>query len=138
MDEAGDVTIRVADPRADANLMSQVDTSFETDTVFEVHADDYGFRLATRLADEPIRKVFPLDDISGDHRWEHAWLAMDSATAVGFIAAQYESWNSRAVIWHFYVNPTHRKRGIGRRLLDACLAEARVEGMKTAWLEPSN
>jgi ribosomal protein S18 acetylase RimI-like enzyme len=138
MAEHDEVTIRAADRHTDAQLIEHVDAAFETRQIFEVVADGHGFQLVTRSLDAPVRKAFPLNGVAADRRWSHAWLALDASTPVGFIATAHEVWNKRAVIWHLYVSGTHRKRGIGRRLLEISLAEARQAGMRWAWLETSN
>jgi ribosomal protein S18 acetylase RimI-like enzyme len=54
------------------------------------------------------------------------------------VATEHDSWNSRVVIWHLYVDASRRRRGIGRRLLETALAAAVEAGMRVAWLETSN
>jgi ribosomal protein S18 acetylase RimI-like enzyme len=54
------------------------------------------------------------------------------------VATQHEAWNGRVVVWHLYVDVDHRRRGIGRRLLETALAEALDAGMHVAWLETSS
>jgi ribosomal protein S18 acetylase RimI-like enzyme len=132
------IEIRKADPVADARFMGAVDTSFETRTVFDVQSREDGFALIERPADTPVRKTFPVDDLGEDRQWDSAWVAFDGETPIGFVATQYEQWNRRVVIWHFYVSSSHRGRGIGRRLLETALDAAREAGARRAWLETSN
>jgi ribosomal protein S18 acetylase RimI-like enzyme len=129
--------IRKAEVERDAALIKSVDTSFKTDVIFEVQSDGSGFRLVERAVEPTVVKSFPLDDIGG-REWESTWLALDGGRAVGVVATQYESWNRRAIIWHLYVNPSHRRRGIARRLVETALRAAREAGARTAWLETSN
>ena len=134
----GEIEIRAADSARDAALIRSVDTSFETDVIFDVDADSSGFRLAERSVDPPVVKRFPLSDPFPAGEWERAWLALDGAEAVGVAGIGYEPWNRRMVIWHLYVSPGHRRRGIGRRLVETALAAAREAGALSAWLETSN
>ncbi len=41
-------------------------------------------------------------------------------------------------IHHFYVDRDHRRRGIGRALMDRLVEVARSAGAVTLWLETSN
>lgn len=38
-------------------------------------------------------------------------------------------------LWHLYVDPRFQRRGVGRALHDAALAEIAARGAKTAWLD---
>jgi ribosomal protein S18 acetylase RimI-like enzyme len=88
-----------------------------------------------------VIKTFPLelDDLAERaHEWERSWLALDGELPVGVIATQEERWNRRVIVWHLYVSASHRKQGIGRRLLEVALETAHAAGALTAWLETSN
>jgi ribosomal protein S18 acetylase RimI-like enzyme len=84
-----------------------------------------------------VTKSFPLD-LDSQREWESTWLALDRGRPVGVAATEYQNWNRRVVIWHLYVNPDQRRRGIGRRLLETALAAAHEAGARTAWLETSS
>ena len=131
------VEIRRVDPDRDAELLLEVDTSFETATVFDVHRQADGFTLVERSVDPPVTKAFPLED-RNDRRWDSAWLALSGARPVGFVATQLEAWNGRVIVWHLYVSHDQRGQGIGRRLLETALAAAQEQGASRAWLETSN
>jgi len=79
-----------------------------------------------------------VDDLRGNRSWDRGWLAEVGQKATGFIATAYEPWNRRTVIWHFYVSPEYRRRGLGRRLLDVALSDGVSRGAVSAWLETSN
>jgi ribosomal protein S18 acetylase RimI-like enzyme len=133
----GEIEIRPADPERDAALIRSVDTSFETDAIFEVQ-EPTGFRLVELPVDPPVVKTLPLTEPFGGRDWERAWLALDGGRAVGVVSTGFEAWNRRVVIWHLYVSPGERRRGIGRRLMETALAAAREAGARNAWLETSN
>ena len=95
-------------------------------------------RSSRRPVESPLSKAFDLGRLDAAHEWEQAWLALDADQAVGVIATQHEVWNRRVIIWHLYVNTSHRRRGIGKRLLNTALAAAREAGARTAWLETTN
>ena len=132
------IEIRPADVEHDAALIRSLDTSFETGTILDVEADARGFRLVEKTIEPPLSKAFDLGRLDAAHEWERVWLALDGDQAVGVIATQHVMWNRRVIIWHLYVNTTHRARGIGRRLLDTALSAAREAGVRTAWLETTN
>ncbi len=129
------IEIRVGDVKRDAALIRSLDTSFETGTILDVQADRRAFRLIERTIEPPLSKTFDLGRLDAAHEWERVWLALDGDQAIGVIATQHEWWNLRVTIWHLYVNSSHRRRGIGRRLLDTALSAAREAGARTAWLE---
>ena len=133
-----EIEIRPAEVERDGALIRSVDTSFETGVIFHVQSDGRGFRLVEVAIEPSIVKRFPLDELDAGREWESAWLALDNGQAVGVAATQYEPWNRRTTIWHLYVSPGYRRRGIGRRLVETALAAAREAGARTAWLETSN
>jgi ribosomal protein S18 acetylase RimI-like enzyme len=136
--QTDDIEIRPAELERDAHLVRSVDTSFETDMIFDVRADDDGFRLIERAVEPPVVKTLPLAEPFSGREWERTWLALDGERAVGLASTEYQAWNRRAVVWHLYVSPSHRRLGIGRRLLETALAPLQAAGARTAWLETSN
>jgi ribosomal protein S18 acetylase RimI-like enzyme len=132
------VEIRRSDVERDAELIKQLDTSFATDTIFDVTSDGRTFRLVEKRVDPPVEKHFPLDELDTAGEWENAWLALDLDRPVGVIATQHSSWNQRVVVWHLYVATSHRRQGIARRLLETALGAATKAGARTAWIETSN
>jgi ribosomal protein S18 acetylase RimI-like enzyme len=132
------IEIRPAHVERDSAFIRSLDTSFETGAILDVKADGRGFRLVEKTVEPPLRKAFDLGRLDAAHEWERVWLALDGDQAVGLIATQHETWNLRVIIWHLYVNTSHRRRGIGRRLLNSALSAAREAGARTAWLETSN
>ena len=131
--------IRQARLPHDAAAIEAIDTSFTTDVVFDVEASGGGFVLCERRLAAPLAKRFPLDDVrSRDRPWSHAFVAEDGGACLGFAAAGLEPWNRRLVLWHLYVQPSARGRGIGRRLVDRAAGLGRELGARHIWLETSN
>jgi len=63
----------------------------------------------------------------------HALKATDQSHLMGFIMIQYVG--SEAEVLTVCVAPAYRRRGIGRGLVEAGLAEARVRGVRDVFLE---
>jgi ribosomal protein S18 acetylase RimI-like enzyme len=132
------VSIRPAYLERDRDLISAIDTSFETETIFDVQHQGRGYALVEAAVDPPVSKRFPLEDIGRLPEWESAWLALEGGHAVGVVATQHQSWNRRVVVGHFYIDAGWRRQGVGRRLLETALGAARGRGAEVAWLETSN
>jgi ribosomal protein S18 acetylase RimI-like enzyme len=136
-----DIEVRTADVRRDSDLIRRIDTSFTSPTVLAVRRDPRGFQLVETVVEPPAVKEFPLDldDVAETaNEWEQSWLALAGGKPVGVVATQADRWNRRVIVWHLYVNASHRRQGIARRLLEAALLAAREGGALTAWLETSN
>lgn len=72
--------------------------------------------------------------------WEKRWRAFRVAEVDGAIAGFYSlgaADDAKTVnyLWHLYVDPLRQRRGVGRALNDAALAEIRGRGGATAWLD---
>jgi ribosomal protein S18 acetylase RimI-like enzyme len=129
-------SIRPFDRVADLSAINGLDTSYTTDTSYEVVADGDALRLELVLlaASRPGR--FGIDP--DEPRCDEGWVAVENGQIIGFIATRFAPWNRRLVIWHFYVDRSQRGRGVGRTLLDQALAAGRATGALTAWVETNN
>jgi ribosomal protein S18 acetylase RimI-like enzyme len=133
------VTIRIARLPEDAAGIAALDTAFTTTQVYDVAVSGEDVRLSLRALDAPLTKRFPLDDLDDPGRpYDQAWVADDDGAIVGFAATSYASWNRRLVLWHLYVDPGQRRRGIARALLHAVDAHAVTRGARHVWLETSS
>ena len=132
--------IRPARWPQDLPALSASDTSFFTDTVYRVTQDGLSFRLLEEAATPPLYKSYPFDPSDPEERanWDHAVVAESEGRLVGFAAAEYMAWNRRAVIWHLYVAPDYRGRGVGTRLLNSVDDFARKARARCLWLETQN
>lgn len=119
---------RLAMPQVEQALR-ELDTSYETNRVFEVRKVGLEFRLVPRQLPEPRRQGF--DDLAHELRnedkpWTDAWVATDpDRSLVGFAATSFESWNARLRLWHLYTAPRARRGGVARRLVEEAAAEGR-------------
>ena len=134
-----EVEIRQVRLPDDAAALRELDTSFTTDVVYEVVRAKDSFRLVPTGVTPPVTKRFPLDDLEGPARaWDSGHVAVDGGRVCGFLATRYEAWNRRLVVRHLYVDPSRRRRGIGRRLLERAFREAEARGAPTIWLETTS
>lgn len=92
-------------------------------------------RVADGVFDRPVQERWTrafLDDAR-----HHLVVAIDDGVVVGMASAvDYVHPDKAPQLWinEVGVAPTHRRRGIGRRLLDELLAHAREPGCTEAWL----
>jgi ribosomal protein S18 acetylase RimI-like enzyme len=133
------IRIREARLPADAAAIEAIDTSFTSHVVYEVETTGEGFALRERRLVAPTAKRFPLDDLRSDDRpWSHGFVAEDDGACIGFAAAGFQPWNKRLMLWHLYVQPTARGRGVGRQLVERVTELGRQLGARHLWLETSS
>ncbi|HEY2483417.1 MAG TPA: GNAT family N-acetyltransferase [Caulobacteraceae bacterium] len=133
------LSIRPARLPDDASAIEAIDTSFVTSQIYEADVWPEGIGLGLKDLDEPIRKRFPLDDLrSGARPYTDAWVALTDDRVIGFAATSFEAWNSRLVLRHFYVDPSARRQGVGRKLIEVVKAHGKERGARHLWLETSS
>ncbi|WP_433264994.1 GNAT family N-acetyltransferase [Actinosynnema sp. CS-041913] len=120
-------------PMTPADLLA-LDDSFTTDTVFDVVSNPLGFALEPVPVDPPLVKVYPPDE---DDLPTDGFVAVDDELR-GFVSLEIVGWHRRLVLRQVTVAPSHRGRGIGRRLVELALDYGRANDARTAWLETSN
>jgi ribosomal protein S18 acetylase RimI-like enzyme len=131
--------VRTAILPQDAPGIVALDTAFTTRQVYDVAVVGEEIQLNLRTLDAPLTKRFPLDDLADPERpYDQAWVAVEDAAIIGFGATSYASWNRRLVLWHLYVAPSARRRGVARALLQAVDAHALTRGARNVWLETSS
>jgi aminoglycoside 6'-N-acetyltransferase I len=92
-------------------------------------------RVADDVFDGPVVERWTRECLT-DAR-HHLVVALDDDVVVGMASAvHYVHPDKAPQLWinEVGVAPTHRRRGIGRRLLDALLAHGRTLGCTEAWL----
>ncbi|HZZ37322.1 MAG TPA: GNAT family N-acetyltransferase [Caulobacteraceae bacterium] len=133
------ITVRDARLPDDAPAIAAIDTSFSTETIFRVEVGEEAIRLREVTLDRPLARRLPLDDLADpDRPWETAFVAVDGQAIVGFVATARSSWSGRLTLWHLYVEPARRGRGVGRALVARVMDEAVASGAEHVWLETSN
>jgi ribosomal protein S18 acetylase RimI-like enzyme len=73
-----------------------------------------------------------------DRPWEFAVVAIANDRICGFLAASYQAWNRRLIIWHLYVDGSQRRRGIARLLVERTQIFAVAKSAVNMWLETSS
>lgn len=130
-------TVRSLEWPTDLEKLEQLDTSFETHSIYEVLRQARGFSIVERSVQPPLRKCYTID-----------WRELESAdaavvaeldgTLAGVAALEYETWNRRAVISHLYVDRSVRGQGVGQRLLQELQRHAIVLGARVLFAETQN
>lgn len=133
------IGLRDAQLPADADAIAQLDTGFSTDVIYVVDQSATGILLREIELPQPFTKRFPLDDLRNQTRpWNFAQVAVNDGRVCGFVAAGYQEWNRRLILWHLYVDRPYRNRGIARLLVDSGAQQGLREGALNLWLETSN
>ncbi len=132
------MVIRELDRKTDRRGVEAIDTSFETASVLDVVTTARRIDLVERALAEPRTKRYAIGEVYAPWaRWDAGWVAEDAGIH-GVATVAHEEWHQRLVLWHLYVAPPWRRRGVGRALLDRVEAHGREVGATHVWLETSN
>ncbi len=130
------VTVRPLGWPADRSALLALDTSFITDQVYHVVQTDQSFVLSTVAVIPPLRKDYQFaNDVDSLPSFDQVVVAEADAHLIGIAALKVEAWNRRAIIWHFYIAPAYRRRGVGRILIDSVIEAAQARDVRCLWLE---
>lgn len=64
--------------------------------------------------------------------------AYDGLVLVGLLIAEKQTWNNSLMVWEFHVAADYRRQGIGRRLMEAAVEQARQAGLRILTCETQN
>ena len=109
---------------------------YQTSGYYAIVPVPTGFSVTYTPFPAPVQKSF-------DNEFFGAWLeapaaygAFEGDALLGFVEGSPESWNRRYRISNLCIFETaHRRSGIGRRLMEAILSEARAASARMAVLE---
>lgn len=123
----------------DRAAVEAIDTSFETDVIFDVVTRERGIALEERPLPQPITKRYSIDEVFASWAsWQRGWVAEVDGVIRGFATVEYVPWHQRLVLWFLYIEPAARRRGVGRALLAEVEQHGRQAGASQVWLETSN
>lgn len=93
--------------------------------------------------DRPQEFTFPYSDDELDRYADMAkegycWGAFDGDLLVGIALAEPHWWNKTLWVWEFHVAPSHQRQGIGRRLMEVLMAQAKESGLRALVCETQN
>jgi ribosomal protein S18 acetylase RimI-like enzyme len=133
------VHIRELNRRTDRAAVEAIDTGFKTDAIFEVVVSERSIALALRALPQPVLKRYPIDEVFAPWAsWQRGWVAEDNGSVCGFATVEHVPWQQRLVLWFLYIDPSFRRRGVGRALLAQVEHYGRELGARQVWLETSN
>ncbi|MFN7952904.1 MAG: GNAT family N-acetyltransferase [bacterium] len=91
---------------------------------------------ATLLAPEVVAGAPAMLERAFDKRWWELRVAVSDQAVLGFYSlGAADDPSHRNYLWHLYVDPEFHRRGVGRALNAAALAEIAGRGETTAWLD---
>ncbi len=123
----------------DRSALLALDTFFVTDQVYHVVQTDKVVVLNSVPVIPPLRKDYHFaNDVDSLPSFDQVMVAEDNGTLIGIAAVKIEARNRRAVLWHFYIAPRYRGRGIGRILMDNVIEAAQACEARCLWLETQN
>lgn len=64
--------------------------------------------------------------------------AFETERCVGIALAEPRQWNQSLWVWEFHVAETHRRRGVGRQMMEAVSTHARAAGLRSIVCETQN
>ena len=104
---------------------------------------DFGISLRRRQLVESYEKRWPvseqfLEDYRRVIEQGLSFGAFDGGSLIGLAIAEREDWNRSLMVREFRVAASHRRRGIGRQLMDRISSRARSQGFRTVVCETQN
>jgi ribosomal protein S18 acetylase RimI-like enzyme len=123
-------------------------TGYTSNAKYQVSKSGSGqqFALALELVPlpQPYYKRYDHLDTETLERYRHvpafgfSFGAYDVGQCVGIALAEPRHWNKSLWVWELHVAETHRRRGVGRRLVEALTEKARAVGLTRLVCETQN
>jgi len=114
---------------------------FSTDQVYRYSKTETRDRteLTFELVDKHYEKRFPLPSMMIGYYQRVlgtglSFKAVEDDAFIGLTIADTQ-WNGIAIVWELHVDPSYRRRGIGRALLEAVEDAARSKGLRMVSIE---
>jgi ribosomal protein S18 acetylase RimI-like enzyme len=137
-------------PLAQLNLddLHRLVTGYTSDTKYQVSKteSDQRFVLTLELVPlpQPYRKRYDDPDAETLDRYRQvptlgfSFGAYDVQQCVGIALAEPHHWNKSLWVWELHVAETHRRRGVGRKIVEVLAEKARTVGLRTLVCETQN
>ena len=120
----------------DREALLALDTSFTTERVYRVVATAVAFAIHDTAITPPLHKVYDLTaEVDRFPKLDHVLIAEIDGHLAGVAALSYEASTRRAMLWHLYVGPAYRGQGIGQRLAERAIAQAKGIGLERIELD---
>lgn len=133
------LTIRSLNWPADRAALLSLDTAFETSQIYQVVQHNLSFVLNAVSITPALHKHYRFtQDVDRLPEFERVLVAEEDRAIIGVAVVRIEAWNRRAVLEHFYIDPTYRGRGVGRHLMERVIQAAQVDDVRCLWLETQN
>jgi ribosomal protein S18 acetylase RimI-like enzyme len=128
--------------------LNRLVTGYTSDAKYQISKteSDKQFALALELVSLPQLYRKRYDHLNGE-TLEHyqqvpsfgfSFGAYAVDQCVGIALAEPRHWNRSLWVWELHVAETHRRRGVGRQLIDALAEKAREVGLRTIVCETQN
>ena len=109
---------------------------YQTNGYYDICREESGFRIEYRTFGKTVEKSF--DDVFFN-RWLEdpvGYGAFEGGRMAGYVEGTPETWNNRYRISNLFVSDAgERRKGIGTKLMETILREARERGARMAVLE---
>ena len=97
--------------------------------------DEISFTLNRQELTEPYEKHWPAsEDDFRNYRevvnQDLSFAAYDGGRLVGMAIAERIDWNRSLCIWEFRVAESHRRKGVGRQMMENVAANAKKKGLR--------
>ncbi|MDM8526819.1 GNAT family N-acetyltransferase [Anaerolineales bacterium HSG24] len=127
----------------DIELCSQLDMSYTTEYVWQVHARDYDRSINLRFDSVRLPRAMPVDyprdsaELTSHWQRQACFLVAynELGEVLGFVDGYPEPWQEQLTVLNFVIDRPHRQQGIGTELLKATKQWAVYHGLHRLTVE---
>ena len=129
--------VRIAELPGDLIGISSVSTRTFAHAEIAIDVSESGFTLRERM-------------LAFEREWSYIateaeiscctllFIAEFDGSIAGWCGCSLHAWNRRWEIAHLYIEPEHRRQGVGRKLIAAAIAAGRDNKCREVWVETQN